>query len=68
VLWVIFVIAVLIHTVGVEDAVPAVLAAVTVTTAEPLFPDPTLLLASVTETMVYVVVEVGLTEMFAPEV
>ena len=68
VVWVILVKAVLIQTVGVEEAVPAVFVAFTVTTADPLFPEPTLLFASVTETMVYVVVVVGLTEIFAPDV
>ena len=42
--------------------------AFTVTTADPLFPVPALLLASVTETNVYVVFAVGLIEIFAPEV
>ena len=47
---------------------PEVNAAFTVITADPLFPVPALLLASVTETNVYVVVAVGLTDIFAPDV
>ena len=68
VVWVILVKAVFIYKVGEADAAPAVLIAVTVTTAEPLFPVPAMLLASVTETMVYVVVAVGLTDILAPDV
>ena len=47
---------------------PVMNAARTVTKAEPLFPSPSILLASVTETMVYVVVVVGLTAILDPEV
>ena len=50
--WVILVKAVLMYKVGEADAAPAVLVAVTVTTAEPLFPEPAKLFASVTETSV----------------
>ena len=64
VIWVIFVKAVLIQANGEEEAGLTF----TVTTADPLLPLPGLPLASLTDTIVYVVLVVGLTDMLAPEV
>mgnify|MGYP006949118836 CR=1 FL=1 len=56
------------HIVAVPESTDEVGPAFTVTTAEPLLPEPAHPLAPVTDTKVYVVLVVGLTEMLAPDV